>query len=80
MVHTEETMDFNRRLGNALQDMRRNKKISQSEIAKMIGLSQTGISNMECGEVAIPAFVVHYYLKTCGADPAALYDLLEGKK
>lgn len=73
-------MDFNRRLGNALQDMRREKRISQTKMGESLGLSQTGISQMESGQVSISAYIVHHYLKTCGGNPEALFNLLEGKK
>ena len=45
-----------------------------------IGISQTGISQMESGQVSISAYIVHYYLKTCDSNPKVLFDLLEGKK
>ena len=40
-------------LGRRVKFLRMNKNISQTQMAEMIGLSQTNLSNMEAGRTAI---------------------------
>ena len=43
---------------NRIRDLREDKDLNQTQIAKMLGMSQTGYSKYETGENAIPTAVL----------------------
>ncbi len=43
---------------NRIRDLREDKDLTQSEVAQMLGMSQTGYSKYETGENDIPTYVL----------------------
>ena len=43
---------------NRLRDMREDKDMNQTEVAKMLGMSQTGYSKYETGENDVPTEIL----------------------
>lgn len=43
---------------NRIRDLREDKDLTQSQIAQMLGMSQTGYSKYETGENDIPTYVL----------------------
>ncbi len=43
---------------NRIRDLREDKDLTQSQVAQMLGMSQTGYSKYETGENDIPTYVL----------------------
>lgn len=62
-------------IGNKLKDTRKAKNLSQQELAKLSGVSQQVISNIESGRNTNPGFLI--ILNVCRALHCSVYDLVD---
>ena len=60
--------DRKRRIAKALQQARRNKQITQNEMAQKIGKKPSTIGSYEQGVNSVPSDVVLAYCEICGID------------
>lgn len=74
-MNTKESMgnmerkDFLLPLSNRMQKFRRNKRITQKEMADLLGVSPNHISNIERGATDISAFAVIKYCQILKVEP-----------
>jgi transcriptional regulator with XRE-family HTH domain len=60
------------RLGRAIRDARRRKGISQTELGRLVGMSQRTISSLELGRVGLPVSDLYRIGKALDVDPIEL--------
>lgn len=68
--------EFSMTVSYRMQEFRRDRKITQKEMAAMLGVSTTYISNIERGATDIPAYILLQYCKILEVTPNALYDFV----
>ena len=78
MKETEKLKAFKLQLGTALQDIRMEKtSLSQTEMGKLISITQKGISNIESGKHLANSYVVYMYCKICKTSPSELFEKVD---
>ncbi len=70
-------MNIAEKIGNRLKEVRTKSKISQTDLAKKLNVSRTGLSNWEAGRRLPKPNEIIKIAKILGVSPAYLYDLSE---
>ncbi len=73
-------MSKKRNIGREIAHLRMKNGLSQSELAKMIGVSQVAVSSYEKGKIAPSPKVLIKIAEVLGADKESLLELLENEK
>ncbi len=77
--HTEEEKNFMVYLGGRLSELRRQRKVPQSKIAKRLRTGTSSIHDLEYGYRWISAWDLKAYADICGADIGSLYEGIDSE-
>lgn len=72
--------DFANKVSVRMQQYRLKAKLSQRDIANIIGVSKTYISNIERGKTKIPAYILNAYCYILHISPDTLLNYTYGEK
>ncbi|MCD7876216.1 MAG: helix-turn-helix transcriptional regulator [Cloacibacillus porcorum] len=75
----KNTSDEKSNLSNKLKEIRKSLRLSQGELAELVGISQTQVSKIELGKNDTSLFVLKKICLTCNVDPLDLIFLPEEK-
>ena len=65
-------------LGNSIKELRKNKGLTQKDLANLTGFKQNTISNHENGKRQLDETDIHTYARALNVEPQLLFDLSKG--
>ena len=69
-----EYTDIKKLLGKRIKELRLRKKLSQEQLAEMIGVGQRNLSKIECGNNFVTAETLSHILSALDMDARDLFD------
>lgn len=67
----------NERIGAALRDVRRKRKMNQWELAELLGITQANVSQLESGTHGLSVVRLLDVLRVLDVKPAAFFRIIE---